>query len=144
MKRMSGIGYYGKRILVTVVCIVVIAALAVVLFSNQKTETYEEKYAGVNLEGVDAAIVRENTYGRYLGQYPDAGYPDKAVQIELDSLIESEGAEFTEHEGERVLYTEETSTVTWEFTVPEAGFYNIYVEYNHVQSRSIDAERAVY
>ena len=144
MKRMSGIGYYGKRILIAVVCIAVIAALAVVLFSNQKTETYEEKYAGVNLEGVDAAIVRENTYGRYLGQYPDAGYPDKAVQIELDSLIESEGAEFTEHEGERVLYTVETSTVTWEFTVPEAGFYNIYVEYNHVQSRSIDAERAVY
>lgn len=144
MKQMSEIGYYGKRILIAVICIAVIAALAVVFFGNQEPESYEYKYVGMDMESGEGDIVRENTYGRYLQQYPDAGCPDETVRIDLHSLTESEGAEFANHEGVEVLYTQETSTVTWEFDVPEAGFYNVYVDYYHVESRSIDAERAVY
>lgn len=144
MKRISKIGYYGKRIRLTAICLVVIVALAVVLFGNQETESYEDKYAGVDIDNKEGGIVREHTYGRYLQQYPDAAYPGESVQIDLHGLTESVGAEFADHEGIPVLYTQETSKVTWEFTVPEAGFYNIYVDYYNVESRSIDAERAVY
>jgi len=144
MKQMSEIGYYGKRILVAAVCIVVIAALAVVLFGNKEPESYEDKYTGLDIENNEGDIVREHTYSRYLQQHPNVGYPDVIVTIDLHGLTESEGAEFTNHEGIPVLYTQETSKVTWEFTVPEAGFYNIYVDYYNIESRSIDAERAVY
>lgn len=144
MKRMSENSNYGKRIMVAVVCIVVLAALAVGLFVHKEPESYEYKYAGVDMESDEGDIVRENTYTYYLQQYPNAGYPDIIVPIDLYGLTESEGAEFADHEGVSVLYTQETSKVTWEFTVPEAGFYNIYVDYYNVESRSIDAERAIY
>lgn len=75
MKRMSENSNYGKRILVAVVCIVVLAALAVGLFVHKEPESYEYKYAGVDLESDEGDIVRENTYTYYLQQYPNAGYP---------------------------------------------------------------------
>ncbi len=134
----------GKRILLWAIGIVLVVVLAVTLFGNSEPESYADKYAGVDLESDVGEIVRENTYGSYLEQYPNAAYPEVSVPIDLHALTESEGAEFTVHEGTEVLYTQEESTVTWQFDVPKAGLYNIYVEYYHVESRSIDAERALY
>lgn len=140
----AALSLYGKRILIVLVCIVAIAALCILLFADSEPESYADKYAGVDLESDIGDIVRENTYGQYLEQYPNAGYPDTAVPVDLHALTESEGASFKTHEGQEVLYTQETSKVTWEITVPQAGLYNIYVEYFHEESRSIDAERALY
>lgn len=130
-----------RWIWIAAVCVLVIAVVAVFVFSNRGPETYELKYAGVDLSSDVGQITRENTYSAYLAQYPQAAMPQSAVSIDLHSLQTCEGARFDTHEGQEVLYTEEESEVCWEFEVPQAGWYNILVDYYHVPSRSIDAER---
>ena len=131
----------GRRVIIAAVCVILVIAIAVAVFADEGTTSYAYKYAGVDMESDVGEIARDNTYSGYLEEHPDAALPKTEVQVDLHSLISMEGAEFTEHEGEEVLYTQEESLVSWEVTVPEAGFYNIYVEYYHVESRSIDAER---
>ena len=60
--------------------------------------------------------------------------------------MEGEGVEVYEnYEGEeKALYTDTESTVTWKVNVPEAGFYNLYLEYITVESRGVAIERSVY
>lgn len=141
MKRMTAMRLGGRRVIIAAVCVILVIAIAVAVFADEGTTSYAYKYAGVDIESDVGEIARDNTYSGYLEEHPDAALPETEVQVDLHSLISMEGAEFTEHEGEEVLYTQEESLVSWEVTVPEAGFYNIYVEYYHVESRSIDAER---
>lgn len=132
-----------KYILIAAVCLLLILAVVFAVSAEDAPETYSDKYAGVNLESDVGEISRENTYNGYLEQYPNAAFPDEAVSIDLHSLTQCDGARFETYQNEEVLYTEEESTVCWEFEVEEAGFYNICIEYYHVESRSIDAERLV-
>ncbi len=124
-------------------CVAVMAAAAFVL-RPREPENYQDKYAGVDLDSDIGDVVRDNTYGVYLEQYPDARCPAAEVVLDLHGIRESRGAEFVTHSDHEVLRTQEDSSVTWEFTVQEAGLYNICVEYYHEDSRSIDAERALY
>lgn len=107
-------------------------------------ENYREKYEGYDLTTDVEGAVREGTYSRYLNAHADASYPQKTVDVSLMDYTSGEGVKVnTEYEVE-ALYTEADSLVTWEVDIPEAGFYNIYMEYMTVESRGVAAERALY
>lgn len=144
MKRMGqrvAVIWRGKRAWIVAVCVLLLVAAAFFLFYRDNADSYYGKYAGIDLSSDVGEISRGNTYTGYLERFTGAAEPDREVDIDLHGLAESEGADFQNHQGQEVLYTRENSRVTWSFAVPEAGFYNIYTEYYHVESRSINAER---
>ena len=125
-----------------------IAALVVLitLMSNKSIETFEEKYAGVDLTTDASGAVREGTYTRYLKKYQGGAYPTESIQLELDKYEEATGVDLlSSYEGEsNVLYTDSDSSVTWKVNVPQSGFYNFYIEYMTVKSRGVAVERSIY
>ena len=48
------------------------------------------------------------------------------------------------HDEAKCLFTDIESVVTYTIDVPEAGFYNVYMEYLITESRGVAAERAFY
>ena len=120
----------------------VIAVICVVLWlmSFKEVETFGEKYAGANLtEDAEGALL-EGTYTGYQNAHKDAAMPQHNIEVDVLSYKEATGAEA--YEG-NALYTETESVVTWEVDVPEAGFYNLYLEYLTVESRGVPAERTL-
>ena len=113
----------GKKLLITVGAVAAIVGAAA-LMNLRPVETFEEKYAGVDLEADVSGVKREGTYARYLAEYADAAYPANSVSVDLFSYTNAEGVEVYEnYEGaEKALYTGNTSTVTWNVEVPESGF----------------------
>ena len=81
-----------------------------------------------------------------MNAHEDAACPAEDIEVDLFAYMEGEGVEVYEnYEGEeKALYTDTESTVTWKVNVPEAGFYNLYLEYITVESRGVAIERSVY
>jgi len=83
---------------------------------------YLDEYDFELPEGIDLTILATD-------------YSDSTGEVEV----------FDEYAGvEDVLLTDESAVVTWEFSVPEAGYYNILVDYYPYQGKSSSIERAVY
>ena len=127
--------------------VVVVAAIAGIAFalSQNEVEDFHEKYAGYDLTSDVAGMERAGTYTGYLLQHADAKYPDTSVDVDLFDYLSGDGVtEYTSYEGEsNVLYTDMDSTVTWKVNVPEAGFYNLHMEYLIPESRGVSAERGI-
>ena len=125
--------------------IVAAAAVAVVIMTMDRVEDFHYKYEGVDLTADVEGAVREGTYTRYLNAHQGAARPAGDVEVDLFSYVSGEDIEvYTDYEGEQqALYTGADSSVTWEVEVPEAGFYNIYLEYLAPQSRGVAVERSV-
>ena len=139
----------NKNLKKAIIAIIVIAALVLigVLLSMRGVENFSEKYAGTDLTADVEGMERTGTYGGYLLDHSDAAYATTAVDIDvLDyTCTEGEAEVCAEYEGEsNVLYTETDSVVSWNVNIPEAGFYNLYVEYLLPESRGVAAERTVY
>ncbi len=126
---------------------IILALFLLLKVKGQDTVNYREKYEGENLTADAGGIERSNTYARYLQKYKDAGYAAEDVRVAIfDDIAESGDTKIYEnYEGAvRALYTGENAAVTWKVTVPEEGFYNLYLEYINVKSRGVNAERALY
>lgn len=125
----------------------VIAAFCVVLWlmSLRPAENFSEKYEGTDLTVDVAGATIEGTYTRYQNAHKDAAKPSQTVEVDLYNY-EGTGAEvYTNYEGEaKALYTDTDSSVTWEVNIPEAGVYNVYLEYMTVESRGVAIERSIY
>ena len=141
--RQNAFTWNKRNILICMICVAVVAAVGIGLYLGSGDETYADKYAGVDLESDVGDISRENTYAGYLQMYPNAAEPKGDVPISMDAVTELDGAEITTMNGVKVISTKESSKVTWEFDVPQAGFYNIMVVYHNVESRSINPERTL-
>ena len=131
-----------KKILLAVI---VIAAIVVVflVFTADKTENFRHKYEGYDLSTDVAGVNREGTYASYLNKNADAAYPQKDIAIDLQKYTEGTDVKaYADYKG--ALYTGDYGKVTWEVNVPEAGFYNLYMEYLTVDSRGVEIERALY
>ena len=133
-----------------VICIVLVIALAVtggILWMNSGTDDYSHKYAGVDLNADVGEISREGTYDGYLMQHANAAFPQHEVRIDVLDYVEgtgvAAGADPVSSSAAQVLITQEESSVTWNVTVPEAGMYRIVFEYCPMESRGINAERAI-
>ena len=119
---------------------VLVAVLVIcgVWFLNRGPLDFRDKYEGVNLSAEVTGIGRSNTYTAYLEQYADLPAVSEAVEVDLASF-EGEGGEVCA-DG---LMTEDNSELTWKVSVPQAGLYNIRLEYLTVESRGIDIEREI-
>lgn len=134
-----------RKIIVTVA---VLAAIVLVFFlmSLRKVEDFHDKYAGADLNTDVEGMERTGTYTGYLYDHADAAYPTQNIEVDLYKY-ESTGAVevYSNYEGEtKALFTDTNSLVTWKVNVPQAGFYNIYMEYLIPESRGVAAERVVY
>ena len=127
----------------------VIAVFVLLIYlMNRMTgvESYADKYAGVDLLAEVDGLDREGTYSQYIASYSDAGHPSTDVDINVCSYASGKNISvYQQYEGEaEALYTGDGSTVTWNVEVPEAGFYNVYLEYMTIESRGVAVERAIY
>lgn len=131
-----------------VIGLIVIALLLVWIFVPKKgTGNYSSKYAGAeNLDSDVEGISTSYTYHNYLNDHADAAYPKNDISVDIMNYVKGEGVQaYQEYEGvQNVLYTDEDSDVEWEVNVPEAGMYNVYMEYYTVKSRGVDIEREFY
>ncbi|MCM1568227.1 MAG: extracellular solute-binding protein [Roseburia sp.] len=121
-------------------------ALAAALMSLRGVESFQDKYAGVNLSVDVEGMEREGTYTGYLNAHGEAAYPAQDVEIDLFQYAAEGSVEVYEnYEGaEKALLTNPDSVTTWKVNVPETGFYNIYMEYLLPESRGVAAERKLF
>lgn len=130
-------------ILIGVVAVFVVFCM---LLNLRGVETFEDKYAGHDLTADAEGAVREGTYTRYLNAHADARRPQAEVALDLFAYTAEGGVEiYNDYEGvAKSLFTDTKSVVTWEVEVPEAGFYNVALDYLVPESRGVAAERALY
>ena len=122
-----------RNILIGVVAVAVLVALVILL--SQGSSDYSSKYAGVDLSTDVTGIGRSNTYDAYVASH--ASEPEVKEEVPVDVLT-FEGDATPQAEG---LLTEDRSEVTWTVDVPQAGLYNIRLEYLTTESRGVDIER---
>ncbi len=119
------------------------AVVCALLLLSGGVESFAARYAGVDLTGDVGGIGRANTYTHYLERHADAKRPDADIEIDLFAFTAEGDARVTENEAgeEKALYTGDNASVTWSVAVPEAGMYNVYIEYYAAPSRGVDVER---
>lgn len=117
---------------------VLVAALVIVgiVLLNRTPDNYKAKYEGVDLSTDVTGIGRSNTYGAYVVQYADLPAVTETVEVDLEAF-EGKGGKTCE-DG---VMTEDESELTWKVNVPQAGLYNIRLDYLTTESRGIDIER---
>lgn len=137
--------YYVRKVLL--IACVIAAMAAVVLVSNLfKTTDFHDKYEGYDLATDIEGAEREGTYTIYRQAHSEAVYPVSSIEVDLLRYVSGEDVEVVNnYEGEaQALYTGDNSVVTWNVNIPEAGLYNLYLEYMTVESRGVPVERSVY
>lgn len=134
-----------KKIIVAVAVVAVIALIAF-LMSLRGVEDFHDKYAGYDLTTDVEGMERTGTYTGYLNDHADAARPAQNVEVDLYNYDSTGSVEvYSSYKGEeKALFTDTDSMVTWKVNVPQAGFYNIYMEYLIPESRGVAAERCVY
>lgn len=121
--------------------------LVFILIPKNDDANFKDKYADVDNLNVDVdGIGRHNTYDKYLETHQTAIYPTNDIHINIASCEKTQGVKFLEeYEGEKnVILTDENSYVEWKVDVPEAGMYQIYMNYFTVEGRGVDIERKLY
>ena len=132
----------------TIIAVVVVAAFVVlcVLLSMRKVDDFHAKYADTDLNRDVAGMERAGTYTGYMNDHADAKLATEDIDVDIFNYTsEGDVSVYDNYEGvEKSLFTEVDSTVAFNVDVPEAGFYNLYLEYLIPESRGVAAERAVY
>lgn len=126
-----------------------VAILAVIFIlvgvSSMRPKTdFSKKYEGYDLSVDVEGLNREGTYTGYIADHANAACPKTEVNVDLTQYASGEDVRVEKnYEGEaEALYTGGDSTVSWKVNVPEAGFYNMYLEYIPVESRGVTIERS--
>jgi len=122
-----------RNILIGVLAAAVVIVLVILL--NQGASDYSSKYAGIDLSTDVSGIGRSNTYETYVASH--ASDPEVTEEVAVDVLA-FEGEAKPQTDG---LLTEDGSEVTWTVEVPQAGLYNIRLDYLTTESRGVDIER---
>lgn len=137
---------YSVKKIIAGAAIVAAVVIVAILITRNETENFNDKYAGRDLSAGVEGMEREGTYTEYLSKHSDAAYPAHDVDVDLFNYSEAEDVEvYTDYEGvDKALYTGVNSLVTWNVDVPEAGFYNFYIEYLAPESRGVAVERGIY
>ena len=135
----------AKKLIITGIVIACFAVVCILL-SMRGVESFHDKYAGVDLVHDVEGLEREGTYAGYLDAHADAASPAVDVDVDIYSYTsEGDVSVYTDYEGEeKALFAASESSVTFKVDVPEAGYYNLFVEYLIPESRGVVAERAVY
>jgi len=133
-----------RNVLIAVAIIVVIFALTSLL----PDKGFSEKYEGFDLSTSSGAVSTTKTYKDYLAGYKNAKNAKSTVKIDIFDFDEAKTTDDVHIErnyrGKDAVFTDENSSVTWNFDVEESGFYNISMEYIGNTSRNINMERILY
>ena len=124
---------------------VVILIFAIPSFFPEKD--YHKKYDNYDLSTNIGTVSTTRTYAEYLKEHSAAKNPKSKVNVSVLDFAEAEsnGARVeNNYKGKNVVLTDEESSVTWNVEVPEAGFYNINMEYIAIPSRNVNMERILY
>ena len=122
-----------RNVLIGVLAAAVLAAG--IWLMSQGPSNFSDKYAGTDLSTDVSGIGRSNTYEAYVASY--AGEAETREEIAVDlTAFEGDGEERSGG-----VYTGDESAVTWRVEVPQAGLYNIRLEYLTTESRGVDIER---
>lgn len=133
---------FKKWILIGAVALVIV--VFIVINKLTRETDFHKKYEGYDLSTDVEGLEREGTYDLYLSLHADAAYP--TTDITVDPLKYDEATDvsvYSDSEKGDVLYTGDTSTVTYKVNVPEAGFYYINMDYLTTESRGVGAERTI-
>ena len=119
---------------------VLVAVLVIggIILLSRGPDNYKEKYEGSDLSTDVTGIGRSNTYGAYTAKYADLPAVTETVEVDLTSY-EGKGGEVC---ADGILTSDE-SDLTWKVNVPQAGLYNILLDYLTVESRGVDIEREI-
>lgn len=119
---------------------VLAAALVIVGITllSRGADNYRDKYAGADLSTDVTGIGRSNSYEEYAASFTDLPPVTESVEVDLPSFTGTGGT--TDPNG---VLTSEESELTWKVNVPQAGLYNIRLEYLTVKSRGVDIEREI-
>jgi len=125
--------------------VIAVACVALWLLSLRPVDNFNDKYAGVDLSMDAEGALLEGTYTGYQKEHEGAAMPQHEVEVDLYNYTANDDVEvYNDYMGEaKALYTGVDSEITWEVDVPEAGFYNIYMEYMTVESRGVAIERTL-
>ena len=129
--------------------VIVIAAIILVfaLSSLLPDKSYKDKYEGFDLMTTSGMTSTTKTYSEYCEQHKSARNPSASVAVDILNFDASSSYGTTseaDYYGKDVVVTEDRSSVTWSVDVPEAGFYNISMEYIAIPSRNVNMERILY
>ena len=123
--------------------LVVAAAIALIALLGGGSQSFEKKYEGADLTADVSGLGREDTYDGYLLAHADAKPADSAVEVDI-AAFEGEGELRRDESGADCVYTPDGAETTWTVDVPQAGLYNLRLDYKTVESRGVDMERALY
>ena len=119
-----------------IIGVLVVALLGVALWLlSQGTDNYRAKYEGTDLSTDVSGVGRSNTYSAYLASHAGEAAVKEEIPVDVFSF-EGEG----EARAEGVFTPEETEA-SWKVNVPQAGLYNVRLDYLTTQSRGVDIER---
>jgi len=112
-----------RNVLIAVAIIVVIFALTSLL----PDKGFSEKYEGFDLSTSSGAVSTTKTYKDYLAGYKNAKNAKSTVKIDIFDFDEAKTTDDVHIErnyrGKDAVFTDENSSVTWNFDVEESGFY---------------------
>lgn len=117
------------------------------LLNLGKVEDFHDKYAGADLTAEVKGMERTGTYSGYLNEYANISDGKEAIDIDLFNYTAEglgEVSVYNNYEGaDKALYTDIQTETTWTVNVPEAGLYNIELDYFLPNSHGVEAERSV-
>ena len=117
-----------------------VAVIALILIIIGKKSGSNEKADAVPKE---ASVSYEESYRQYL---ENNGYDGKMaggeVNVDISKYEVSDG--MVANKGEEGILTEDNGTITWQFNVNEAGFYNLELGYIALPGTTSDIQRKIY
>ena len=130
----------GLLVFAGIIVFIIAAVLVAGLFEK---DNFSDKYEGVDLSYDVTGLGRENTYKLYKLAHASSPFAAQGFSVEAADFAEAVDAYVTDGiDGvDHVLYTGDTSEVTWIVDVPESGLYNVSMKYYTVESRGVEIER---
>ena len=130
---------------IIILAVIAVVAIVIIALSNRKVIDFHDKYAGVDLTKEVVGTERNGTYDKYVRSHSGAAMPAKDTEVDIyDYTAEGDVSVENSYYGEeKALLTQANSKITWNVDVPEAGFYNLYLEYLAAESRGVAVERSV-
>lgn len=132
-----------RNVIIAVIAIIALFALSSLL----PDKGFSEKYEGVDLTSNSGTNSSQKSYSDYSRKFEKASFPKSSVIVNVLDYdeVKSNGTHVEKnYHGKDVVITDDESSVTWAFDVPEEGNYNIQIEYIAVPSRNISMERMLY
>jgi len=130
------------------ILLIVSAIIGYSIYVRIANERYEASLTSEDIKPVETEEIvgRDDIYSAYLERYKEASKPNHMIVVDIKnySLAEKTDA-YNEYLGKKdVVVSHEEGFVEWEVDIPEAGLYNISLDYYPLEGRGIDIERALY